>query len=273
MKYLALTLLSLAIVGCSNDEQLATVGSKSITKDEFNQYMQTKGIENKSFTSQKALLENYVHRQALSTSIQMQNIIDTKKIDQKVKEYRDQLIMNAYFDEFIKENVTDEAVKNYYSANANEYEKEKSHVAHILFRLRPGMTDEEVEVVKLRAFEIYSKLNKGQDFSELAKAVSDDKISAKKGGDLGWLAKGSIDPVFSNVAFELEKNKISEPIRTAFGFHILKVLDAPKTVKIEFNDVKGEIRHTLKSKAKQAELDRLKQDISVEMFSERLAEK
>ncbi|WP_396589148.1 peptidylprolyl isomerase [Bermanella sp. R86510] len=272
MKNLIIAACSLAILGCSNSDELATVGSKSIDKSEFSQYMEAKGIANKSLSAQKSLLENYVHRQALTESIEMQGAVDTNKIDQQVKDYRDQLLLNAYFDAYIAENVTDEAIKNYYSANADQFEKEKSHVAHILLRLRSGMTDEEVEVEKLKAFEIHSKLKKGEDFADLANQESDDKISAKKGGDLGWIVKGSIDPVFSKVAFELEEGQVSEPIRTAFGFHILKVLEAPKTVKIGFNDVKGEIRHTLKAKAKQAELERLKSDVEVEIFSERLLE-
>ncbi|MFT7109211.1 MAG: peptidyl-prolyl cis-trans isomerase C [Psychrobacter glaciei] len=270
MKKLALALIALSIVGCSDSNTLATVGSHDVTKTEFDTYMASKEINNKSMSSQKAVLENYVSRLSIVKSIEKQSRLDTTKIDQQVNDYRQQLLMNAYFDQFISENVTEDAVKNYYSSNAAQYEKIKGHVAHILFRIRPGMTDQEIEVAKLKAFEASSQIKAGKEFDKIASDRSDDHISAKKGGDMGWIIKGSIDPVFSKTAFELKEGQVSEPIRTAFGFHIIKQLEAPKTVKLAFNDVKGEIRHTLKSKAKQAELDRLKSDISVEVFLDRL---
>lgn len=270
MKYLIIALISLAIMGCSDSDTLAKVGSHSVNKTEFNTYMEVKGVNNKSISSQKSMLENYVHRLAMTQAIVDQDSVHTAKIDQQVSDYRQQLLMNAYFDEFIAKNVTDDAIKNYYSSNAAQYEKVKAHVAHILFRIRPGMNEKEIEVVKLRAFEASSKLKTGQSFDEYAKNNSDDGLSAKKGGDMGWIVQGSIDPVFSKTAFELKKGQISEPVRTAFGFHIIKLLDAPKVVKLEFNTVQGEIRHTLKAKAKQAELERLKSDITVEVFADRL---
>lgn len=270
MKHLALTLLTLSIVGCSDSDTLATVGSHTVDKNEFNTYMQAKGVKTKSVSSQKSMLENYVHRLAMTQAIEGQGSLDTAKIDQQVSDYRQQLLMNAYFDKFIVNNVTEDAIKNYYSSHAAQYEKVKAHVAHILFRVRPGMNEKEIEAVKLRAFEASSKLKAGNQFNEYAKNNSDDTLSAKKGGDMGWIIQGSIDSVFSNTAFDLTEGQVSEPVRTAFGFHIIKLLEAPKTIKLEFSAVKGEIRHTLKAKAKQAELERLKSDIDVEVFLGRL---
>lgn len=270
MKKISIFVFALSIVGCSDNNTLATVGSHQVTKTDFNTYMASKEISNTSLSSQKSVLENYVNRLSIVKSIEKQGTLDTDKIDQQVNDYRQQLLMNAYFDQFISENVTEDAIKNYYSSNADQYEKIKSHVAHILFRIRPGMTEQEIEVAKLKAFEASSQIKAGADFDKIARDLSDDNISGKRGGDMGWIIKGSIDPVFSKTAFELNEGQVSEPIRTAFGFHLIKQIEAPKTVKLAFNDVKGEIRHTLKSKAKQAELDRLKSDIRVEVFIDRL---
>ncbi|MFY0639801.1 MAG: peptidylprolyl isomerase [Bermanella sp.] len=271
MKYILFILLILSITGCSDSDTLAKIGSHTVDKNEFSTYLQAKGVNNQSISSQTNMLENYVHRLAMTQAIEKQGNLDTSKIDQQVFDYRQQLLMNAYFDQYIAENVTEDAIKNYYSSNATQYEKIKAHVAHILFRVRPGMSEKEIEAVKLRAFEASSKLKSGSSFDEYAKNHSDDTLSAKKGGDMGWIIQGSIDPVFSKTAFELTQDQISEPIRTAFGFHIIKLLEAPKTVKLEFNAVKGEIRHTLKAAAKQTELERLKSDVNVEVYTDRLA--
>jgi len=271
MKLLAVAVMGLAIMGCSDSDTLAKVNGEKISKLDFQQYLEVKGVKTQSVSSQKTVLENYAHRMAMAKSIEQQGIVDLASIEQKINDYRQQLLMNAYFDKYISENVDDVAIKNYYSSNAEQYEQIKAHVAHILFRTRSGMSEEEISAVKMQAFEASGKLKLGEQFEELASRLSGDKISAKKGGDMGWISRGSIDPKFSETAFSLKEGEVSEPIRTPFGFHLLKVLESSKTIKLAFDDVKGEIRHQLKAKSKQAELERLLADTQIEIFAENLA--
>ena len=107
------------------------------------------------------------------------------------------------------------------------------------------------------AQEAYSKLRAGEDMAKLAEKYSEDKQSAKKGGDLGWIKQGGIDSRFSKQAFSLQPGDISEPFETSYGFHVIKVIDGPRTVKQPLSAVKGNIRHQLRDKAKQAEMKRL----------------
>jgi peptidyl-prolyl cis-trans isomerase C len=90
-----------------------------------------------------------------------------------------------YFEKYLNEQVTDQAVRNYYNTKASEYEQKKAHVAHILIRLNSKMSEEERKVKLTTAQEAYSKIRAGEDFAEIAAQYSEDKISAKKGGDLG----------------------------------------------------------------------------------------
>ena len=171
----------------------------------------------------------------------------------------------------MREQVTDDAVKNYFTNNASEYEDEKVHVAHILVRTNGAMSEEEKQTAKNRIHEIYSQLNAGKEFDKIAQVQSEDRISAKKGGALGWLKRGAISPVFSQVAFEIESGKYSKPIQTEFGYHIVKVIEPAAVIKRSFKDVKGEIRHQLLSKAKQAELDRLLKSQNIEVYEDVLS--
>lgn len=271
MKLILAAILGLSIVGCTDSETVATVNGYDISKNEFQNYLESKGVKSKTISTQKTVLESYARRVAMTKAIEKQDKVPMDKINQQVADYRQQLLMNAYFDSLISENVTEESIKNYYSGNADEFEKIKAKVSHILFRVRPGMTEEEVKVVKLKAFEASSKLKSGSEFSDLAQSLSDDKLTSKKGGDMGWVKQGGIDPVFSDTVFSLKAGEISEPVRSAFGFHIILLQESPKTIKAEFSDVKGEIRHRLKAKAKQAELDRLMEDYSFEVHEEILA--
>jgi peptidyl-prolyl cis-trans isomerase C len=86
------------------------------------------------------------------------------------------------------------------------------HAAHILVK-----TDK-------KAQEVLDKLSKGQSFAEMARKYSQCP-SGKSGGDLGWFGKGRMVPEFEKAAFEGEKGKIQGPVKTQFGYHIIKVLD------------------------------------------------
>lgn len=262
--------LTLLITACSDSNVVATVGDNDVTKQDFKNYLALKGITSTSQASRVTLIEEYTSRLALTQSVEESGNIELDKINRQVEDYRQQLVLNAYFDKFIEKNVNDEAVKNYYGVNAEKFEEIKVHVAHILFRTRQGMTDEEIQVTKMKAYEAKGKLSKGQAFTEVAEAMSEDRLSGKKGGDLGWINKGSIDPKFSDVAFELAEGEVSEPVRTAYGFHVLKVLESPKTIKQSFNEVKGQIRHELKSKAKATEVQRLIDRTNVEIHQDNL---
>ena len=72
------------------------------------------------------------------------------------------------------------------------------------------------------AIAILERLKKGESFANLAKQLSIDKGSGKKGGDLGFFGRGMMVKPFEDVAFKLEKGEISEPVKTEFGYHIIK---------------------------------------------------
>ncbi|HEY6950432.1 MAG TPA: peptidylprolyl isomerase [Nitrososphaeraceae archaeon] len=72
------------------------------------------------------------------------------------------------------------------------------------------------------ALSIIERLEKGESFAELAKELSIDKGSGKKGGDLGFFRRGMMVKPFEVAAFKLEKNQISEPVKTEFGYHVIK---------------------------------------------------
>ena len=97
--------------------------------------------------------------------------------------------------------------------------------SHILLLLGQKATQEQQAAAKVRIDSIYNELKKGANFAELAKTLSDDKQSAKNGGELPWLTKGQTLPAFEKVLFELQKGEMSEPVLTEAGYHIIKIDD------------------------------------------------
>ncbi len=103
--------------------------------------------------------------------------------------------------------------------------KEQRRASHILISVAADADEDAVAQARAEADAIRARLAAGADFAELAKESSDDPGSAKQGGDLGFFSTGDMVPEFDKTVFAMEKGDISGPIRTQFGFHIIKLTD------------------------------------------------
>ena len=250
---------------CSQEKEMASINGKALDESEFNNFLTFKGQSNLTGKQKNAQLKEYVERKALVESIKQETLLDTQLLETELLEFEKQMYISRYFDEYLNKAVNDEAVQNFYVTNKEQFQANNAKISHILIRLRQGMGDEEVKAKLTQAHEIYSKLKTGEDFTLLAQQFSEDKNSAEKGGDLGWVKEGAISQVFSQKAFSLKLGEVSEPVRTAFGFHIIKLNEGPSLVTTPFEKVKGDIRYQLRNKAKEAELKRLMSKITIEI--------
>jgi peptidyl-prolyl cis-trans isomerase SurA len=114
-------------------------------------------------------------------------------------------------------------------------------VAHIMVKTPPNMSKEDSTNAATKINEIYSKLKAGSKFEELANQFSDDKASAKKGGELPWFGTGKMPIEFEKASFALaNKGDYTEPMRTKYGWHIIKLID--KRGLASFDDMKNELK-------------------------------
>lgn len=256
----------LALVsGCdSSGDSIAEVNGKPVTQQQFDAFLKFKRVPAQNTEWVNRELDEYLEREGLAGQIEAQGLLPAVQVETEVAEFRKQMLISRYFEEFLRERVTDEAVRNFYAINPDQFQAKKVHVAHILLRTNPGMSENERQALLNKAQEIHSRINAGEDFVALAATLSEDQLSAKQGGDLGWLQEGAIDPAFSAKVFAMKAGELSEPLVTPFGFHVVKVIEGPQVVKQPFEAVSGDIRYRLRQEAKQAELDRLKQAAKIE---------
>jgi len=106
--------------------------------------------------------------------------------------------------------------------NTIQHKVVESHALHIL--IKPNITQDATQA-KIRLNQLRNRILGGESFDKLAKSHSDDKGSAQKGGDLGWFKPGTMVPEFDKAIKTMEPGDLSEIVETAFGYHIIKLLN------------------------------------------------
>jgi parvulin-like peptidyl-prolyl isomerase len=182
-------------------------------------------------------------------------------IDELKGEIRTSLGLKAYF-----EKTTDnKTLNNYFLANKGQYGGEMVRASHILVDTRLMQSPEETEKAKKKIEGIKKELDKGGDFAELAKKYSDCPSSAK-GGDIGFFPrKGAVVETFAQAAFQLKPGEVSGPVKTEFGYHLIKVTEKKEAKKVEYEDVKEQVKENYIEEETGKLLQRLRQEAKIEI--------
>jgi foldase protein PrsA len=139
--------------------------------------------------------------------------------------------------------VSEDALMSFFEEHKSDYDQpEMVKASHILVE-----TEE-------KAKEIKKKLAEGADFAELARSESTDPMSAAEGGDLGFFARGRMVAEFEKAAFAMSPGQTSAPVKSEYGYHIIRVTDRKDAHEATFDDVKDDIERTIKgNQAKSAQ--------------------
>jgi peptidyl-prolyl cis-trans isomerase C len=148
--------------------------------------------------------------------------------------------------------------KERYNAEKSQYLiPEAFRIAHILIAVNVEDENYNEAESRAKAEKILNELRAGGDFSNLAKAHSEDQGSASGGGELPWATKGRFAPPFEKTAFALKPGEVSGLVRTRFGFHIIKLLERRAESTRSFDEVKAQILEKLKKEYQNQERDKL----------------
>jgi peptidyl-prolyl cis-trans isomerase D len=162
--------------------------------------------------------------------------------------------------------VSDPEIQAYYQAHQEEFKVDQSaNLNYVVIEKKPSESDENQTKEKLE--DIKKEIEEGEDFAELANEFSDDKASAQDGGDLGWFGRGKMVEAFEEAAFALKPGEMSEPIKTQFGWHLIKVLDERK--KGEEKEIKAS-HILLKTRISPETIDQLR--LKAEEFADQVKE-
>lgn len=168
--------------------------------------------------------------------------------------------------------VPDAEIKTFYDENKAQFDQAaRVKASHILLKLEQDAPDEKVAEVKKRADEIAAKAKAaGADFAALARENSEGP-TAPRGGDLGYFEKGKMVPEFDKVAWEMKVGSVSDPVRTQFGYHVIKLDDRRDAKSMGYDEAREMIEARLQEPklktAMKATVDSLKAKAKVELMA------
>ncbi len=252
MKSFGVLVLALALVtgisacekkqpqGQVSGKVLATVNGSVITVDDFQREME--GLPDfaktmfKGEDGKKRFLDELINKELLYQEAEKRGLDKDEAFKKKVEDFKKLTLVSMLLTKEVedKASVTDADVKDYFDKHKDELKsRDKIRASHILVK-----TEDEAK-------KVIARLKKGEDFAKLAKAVSIDKASAERGGDLGYFSRGQMVPEFEAVAFQLKKGEISQPVKTQYGYHIIKVTDIKQGVPLSFDTIKDQLKQKL----------------------------
>jgi peptidyl-prolyl cis-trans isomerase C len=203
-------------------------------------------------TKKENVLAFLIDMKIVAKAAEAKKIEDRDDFKARLAFTRNRLLMDSLLASEGKAATTDEAMKKVYEDASKQITGEQEvHARHILVE-----TEDEAKAVE-------EELKKGADFAELAKKKSKDP-GASDGGDLGFFTKDQMVPEFSAVAFALEPGKISDPVKSQFGWHIIKVEEKRNRKAPDFEQVKAQIETYVTRKAQADYVAKLRETAKVE---------
>jgi peptidyl-prolyl cis-trans isomerase C len=242
---LAIACAPIALVSAASAQEvvMATVDGKKITEADLKLAEFEIGGDLGNLppaTKRRVLVEYMIENQLFADAAERDKLSAGKAFEDRLSYWRRRALRDEFFDKSVKGDVSDGVAKAFYEDQIKGMKPEEEVQArHILVD-----TEE-------KAKELADKIAKGSDFAALAKENSKDPGSKDDGGMLGFFGRGQMVPQFEEAAYRLKKGEVSPPIKSQFGFHLIKLEDRRDKKLPTFEDVKERILNSMIQKKAQ----------------------
>lgn len=219
----------------SKGGELAKIGSRSITADDLKSLVGNVSEGQKQQINgdpeiKNRMIDNLVVEELFVQEAEKTGVSKDKEYLSALDRARRQILAQRYLQKTIQPKITDGNVKSFFDKNKAKYSQDEVHAQHVLLK-------DEAE-----AKEVYGKAKAGEDFETLAKKYSKDPSAATNGGDLGFFTRTRMVPQFADKAFSMSKGEISEPVKSPFGWHVIKMIEKRDGKPVKFDDIKDQVR-------------------------------
>lgn len=215
----ALLLMCLAVSSQAADDVVAKVGNKNITVSEFNSRYEDVLKQAINPPSKSVFLEDLIRYEIGVQEAEKRNMQNDPVVKERIRQEMYKGLVEKELGDRVKAiKVTENEMKAYYA----KYPELRT--SHILIEFKPDATAEQKKAARARAEEIYNEVRKSKrPFEELVALYTDDVLSKKSGGDVGWQSNMTLVPAYYNAALKLKVNQMSGLIETQYGYHIIKL--------------------------------------------------
>jgi parvulin-like peptidyl-prolyl isomerase len=250
------------------DVVVLTIGGQKITRAQFEELLAAAAPKAATPAAKRQIAEKYGELETMAQEARKRMLDQSPEAKQMIAIQTDTVLANTLVKRISDNSQFSELdLRAYYDAHKGEFQEAKG--SHILIRfkgssvpLKPNAKDLTEPEALAKAQDIRSKIVAGADFATLAKAESDDTGSAAKGGDLGAaFRRGQMVPPFDQAAFSVPIGEVSEPVKTQFGYHLIKI--SSRTSKA-FEEAKADIEKELT----RLELERIKTQTPITLNEE-----
>jgi peptidyl-prolyl cis-trans isomerase C len=236
--------------------ELARIGTKAITDADMKELMGTipeaqKQQLNNDPEIKSRMLNNLVVEELFVQEGEKTGLTKDKDFQLAMERARRQLLAQRYLQKAVQPKITDGNVRKFFDSNKGRYSQDEVKASHVLLKS------------EAEAKEVYSKAKAGEDFEVLAKKYSKDPTAAQNMGDLGYFTRSRMVPQFADKAFSMKKGEISEPVKTPFGYHIIKVVDKRDGKPVKFDEVKEQVRADFQNESVNELIESLKKNKKV----------
>ena len=221
-----------------SDPVVARVNGEAIHRTEVLEALQALGPQAQQMPPQMLypqILQKLIATKLVAAKGYADKLQNDKEVKERLKDAEAQIIAETYVRRTVQPKITDEKIKAKYDELASKYKpQDEVRARHILVK-----TEEE-------ANDLLKQIKGGADFAKLATDKSEDKGSAKQGGDLGYFAQSAMVKPFADAAFAMKTGEVSDkPVKTEFGYHIIKVEDKRKSSPPPIAEVHDQIANQL----------------------------
>jgi peptidyl-prolyl cis-trans isomerase C len=261
---LAVSLYGQQAAPADADPVVLTVGTEKITRSMFQEIIASLPAQQQAQLTtpeaRKSLAEQVAELKVMAQEARTRKLDQSAAVRAKIGLQSDQILANAVYQQLVAGDPDEAALKAYYDAHKQDWDEVKAR--HILIRMqgsrvpvREGHKDLTEAEALAKAKDVRAKILAGAKFDEEAKLESDDTGSGESGGDLGTFGPGQMVPEFDEVVFKAPLGQVTEPIKTAFGYHLILVEERKSK---PFDAVRGEIEQKIRPEMGQKAIDALK---------------